>query len=126
MRVVPSLSFPPQFAAREQQILSSLQLLHNTLITIVELRENINNLCQEAVELLPESKVNKIQCQRRVNKYGKCKSVPEIILAGNWLEQAGFQINKPIRIITLQGLLLVCPEEPAVETAPIRNMRKSV
>jgi len=47
-----------------------------------------------------------IQPRIRVSRYNN-KSVPEIKLCGNWLKDAGFNINKKVLVTTRREMLIV-------------------
>ena len=54
----------------------------------------------------PDVRSLKIQPRYRKNAYSETTS-PEIRLAGNWLEQLGFQLGKRVVITTMKELLII-------------------
>lgn len=54
----------------------------------------------------PDVRSLKIQPKIRVNRYSN-KSVPEIKLCGDWLRNAGFDINERVLVTTMPYLLII-------------------
>lgn len=49
----------------------------------------------------------KIGYRVRTNVFRELKLVPEIKLAGNWLEQAGFAYGDEVEVVVEQGKLII-------------------
>jgi toxic protein SymE len=70
-----------------------------------------NTTCQER-----KIKVNQIHYMRKLKNdpVGAGRPVPWIQLKGYWLQQAGFEINTPVRVRVMKGcLVLTTTDEPA-------------
>jgi hypothetical protein len=58
------------------------------------------------------STVNKISSRvANSNMPGEC-SVPQLLLSGKWMQDAGFKEYGHVRIITIRGMLIIIPGVP--------------
>ena len=105
----------------EQQSLEALEQLRNALTNMGQLRQNLANLRDGGFTLLPESRRLKVQPHFREIQGNPYYNVPSLKLCGEWLRQAGFEHDQHVRIITLNQLLIICPE-----TLPRLGKLKSV
>ena len=48
--------------------------------------------------------------QRKDNPTGPCRRIPHIQLKGDWLQQAGFEIDTPLKIRVMDGCLVITTE----------------
>ena len=94
----------------EQQSLEALEQLRNALTNMGQLRQNLANLRESGFTLLPESRRLKVQPVPREKLSDPYHIVPSLQLCGDWLSVAGFEYNQYVRIISLNQLLIICPE----------------
>ncbi len=105
----------------EQQSLEALEQLREALTNMGQLRQHLTNLRNGGFTLLPESRRLKVQPVLREKQSDPYHIVPSLQLCGDWLSQAGFEYNQYVRIITLNQLLIICPE-----TAPLHGKLRSI
>jgi len=105
----------------EQQSLEALDQLREALTNMGQLRQNLANLRTGGFTLLPESRRLKVQPILREKQSDPYHNVPSLQLCGEWLRQAGFEYNEYVRIITLNQLLIICPE-----TSPLHSKLRSI
>jgi toxic protein SymE len=60
-------------------------------------------------------KVNQICYMNKLkdDPVGAGRPVPWIQLKGHWLQQAGFEINTPVKVRVMNGCLVLTTDEPA-------------
>lgn len=100
----------PTIVPTEQQSLEALEQLQEALTNMGQLRQNLTNLRNGGFTLLPESRRLKVLPVYRKKQSDPYYTVPSLQLSGEWLRQAGFEYNQQVRIITLNQLLIICPE----------------
>ncbi len=94
----------------EQQSLEALDKLRDALTNMGQLRQNLANLRENGFTLLPESRRLKVQPVPREKLSDPFHIVPSLQLCGDWLSVAGFEYNQYVRIISLNQLLIICPD----------------
>jgi len=99
----------------EQQSLEALEQLREALTNMGQLRQNLANLRDAGFALLPESRRLKVQPVLREKQSDPYHSVPSLQLCGDWLRQAGFEHSQYVRIISLNQLLIICPETHSLQ-----------
>ncbi len=59
-------------------------------------------------------KVNKTHYMRQLkgNDSGAGRPVPWIQMKGHWLQQAGFEIDTPVKVRVMEGCLVLTAEQP--------------
>ncbi|HEX5153993.1 MAG TPA: SymE family type I addiction module toxin [Parafilimonas sp.] len=109
-------------APTEQQSLEALEQLRDALTNMGHLRQNLTNLRDNGFTLLPENRRLKIQPVLREKQSDPFHIVPSLQLCGDWLKQAGFEHNQYVRIITLDQLLIICPELTLPRPGKLRSV----
>lgn len=54
-------------------------------------------------------RTRKLQAQYQSRRYGRQVEVPSLLLAGLWLEEAGFEIGEHVTITVEEGRLVIEP-----------------
>lgn len=114
-----SIAFPQMPA--EQQTIQALEQLKQLLTHMDVLRQNLSALDNSFMRL-PQSRRLKISPLHRENQSDPYHIVPHLHLCGDWLQETGFECYNHVRIITLQRLLLIFPEQKK-EALPARRRR---
>ncbi len=86
----------------------------DALTNMAQLHESLINLRKAGFAQMPETRSLKIIAQSRESQSKPFNFIPEITLKGNWLEEAGFECEQRVRVITMHQMLVICPEAPAV------------
>jgi hypothetical protein len=113
---------PTPVVPTEQQCLDDLTHLQEALGNMGQLRQSLHSLRDNGFAMMPESRRLKVQPEFRETFSKPQQIVPVIRLCGNWLQQAGFDYNSHVRIITLHQLLIVCPEKIELQPGKLRRM----
>jgi len=106
----------------EQQSLEALDRLRDALTNMGQLRQNLTHLRDSGFTLLPESRRLKVQPVFREKMNDPYHRVPSLQLCGDWLRQVGFEHNHYVRIITLNQLLIICPEQTLAHPGKLRSV----
>src|SRR5690242_8525945 len=106
----------------EQQSLEALDQLRDALTNMGQLRQNLTSLRNGGFTLLPESRRLKVQPVFREKQSDPYHHVPSLQLCGDWLQHAGFEYNQYVRIITLNQLLIICPEQTSSQPGKLKSI----
>lgn len=104
----------------EQQSLNEMNNIKEVFNHTSQLQLALTRLRQNGFALLPESRRLKIQPVIREKLYEPQHTIPAINLCGDWLQQAGFEYNRYVRIIPLYELLIICPGENGQQTGKLK------
>ena len=74
------------------------------------LKKLIAHLQKEDFSSLPGNRRLKVNCQQRERGRDERTYFPELILRGNWLQDAGIDYDSRVCVIPINGVLVVCPE----------------
>ena len=85
--------------------------LKSILTRISRLKQLLWELRQHGFQHLPNSRRLKIQPKYRPTQDDPYDAVPSVLLCGRWLQQNGFDCHAHIRIIALNGLLIICKDD---------------
>ena len=114
---------PKNIISSDEQTANALEFLKEALDNMAQLRGSLTSLQQTGFTLIPESRTIKIHRDIQTNSTKKIEYViPTMRLAGKWLEAAGFKPDTFVRVITLDQLLIICPEEPPKQTGKLCRM----
>jgi hypothetical protein len=117
---------PKNIVPTEQRSINALEYLREALGYMAQLRGSLSSLQKAGFVLMPESRTLKIQAEIRektINyQHIQRHAVPSIKLAGKWLENAGFKCNQQVRVIALDQLLIICPEESQKQYGKVRKI----
>lgn len=92
------------------EVVNALTHMRDVLAALGDIRDPLHGLCQKAATLLPETRIIKIHDRHRGDARN-VRVVPEIQLAGEWLKKIGFTLDMRVQVISLHGLLIICPEK---------------
>jgi hypothetical protein len=107
----------------DEQAANALEFLREALGNMAQLRGSLSSLQKSGFALMPESRTIKIQRDIKTNEAKKIEYVvPALRLCGKWLEAAGFLPDQQVRIIALDQLLIICPEEGPKQLGKLRRM----
>lgn len=106
----------------EQKCLNALVHLQEALGNMGQLRQSLHSLRDNGFALLPESRRVKVQPEYRDPITKPEYIVPVIRISGEWLKQVGFDCHAHVRIIALNQLLIICPEQQPVQPIGRRRM----
>ena len=74
------------------------------------LKELVTQLQKQDFSGLPGNRRLKVNRQQRERRRDGRTYFPELILRGNWLEEAGINYNSRVCIIPINGALIIRPE----------------
>ena len=96
----------------EQQSLNAISHLRDALSSMGDLRQSLSLLQKNGFCAMPETRSVKIQRLHRFRRFGPDQIVPILSFNGNWLTKAGFDCHQQVRIVVIQGMLVIFPEKP--------------
>jgi hypothetical protein len=112
MQLAKAAALPPSAIITDRkEITNALNHLKVTSKWMHDVRKSLSKLQKEDFSQLPDTRMLKVHTHLRTNGKKPTIECPEIVLRGNWLENAGFSCNDQwVYVITVDDMIIITPE----------------